>query len=307
MLPGVDLANWQGPPSDWRPQAGAISCAAVKFSQYDPDGTRSVNEDAAADWADLKARSKGRIAYLYGRPSSSVTGTVALFASVARDLGLEDGDGIAVDIEVNDGLSPPRVAAWMADLTGLLAREFGRKILCYSFLSFIWAGNLAGCGHLPLWLADPSAPAGHPTVPLPWTTFAIHQWAITGPIDRDLANFGSLDAMRAALGKTTAPDPRTKREDDVPSGILLQPGPTPIRAEQRNLEPYSQLLLSGCKGMQQADLTVSVLDADGSYDVHASVTWEHPAVVSFRHPRRTRAVSVERTDKGADAVAWLLT
>jgi len=42
-------------------------------------------------------------------------------------------------------------------------------------------------------------------VPRPWRHWAIHQYDISGPIDRDVANYPSLAAMRRALGKPEEP------------------------------------------------------------------------------------------------------
>ena len=115
--------------------------------------------------------------------------------------GLEDGDGVALDLEVTDGLRAAAVAAWGADVLALLERETSRPPLLYTFISFAEAGNCAGLGKYPLWLADPSSPPGKPRVPAPWKTWAIQQTGISGSIDRDLANFANLAAMRHALGK----------------------------------------------------------------------------------------------------------
>lgn len=309
MLPGADVSVWQGPPVDWREQAGRISWAAVKFTEVQWENGQlvaSLNPDAAADWQYLKDSGKGRIAYLYGHPDTPAAATAQMFAAAVTDHGLDDGDGIALDLEITGGKTAAEVATWSDDVAALLQRDLGRLPLIYTFIAFALAGNCSGLGRYPLWIADPSSPAGHPRVPPPWATWTVHQFSWT-PLDRDVARFQNVAAMQSALGKTATTDPHSRKDDQMPNGYLLQPGPTPIRAEQRNLDPYSQLLLAACKDAQQAELTVSVLDADGAYDVHVSLDWEHPGIVSFRHPRRTKAVSVERTDAGTDAVAWLLT
>ncbi len=200
-LRGVDVSSFQGRPAQWKGEAGRIAFAAVKITELEPNGTRYVNPDAAADWAFLHRRGKVRVAYLFGHPSVSPTETVSFFLHHVRRLGLHDDDAIALDIEVTDGRGPSAVDAWCATVTSELHRRTGRRPLVYTFLSFAQAGNCNRLGRYPLWIADPSSRAGHPRVPHPWRTWTLHQYNITGAIDRDIARFTSRAAMRAALGK----------------------------------------------------------------------------------------------------------
>ncbi len=219
-LPGVDVSSFQGTPRSWMPQAGSISWAAVKISELQPDGTRYVNPDAAADWSALRAEGKGRVAYLFGHPATSVAATVDLFAGEIHRLGLDDGDGICLDHEVSDGRAPADVAAWGRSVLAILRHDFGRAPLLYTFLSFAAEGNCTGMGGYPLWIADPSSPEGRPRVPEPWTSWAIHQYRITGGIDRDLASWPTLAAMQAALGKPRPPAKGPAVTEHVTQGKL---------------------------------------------------------------------------------------
>lgn len=226
-LPGVDLSSFQGLPGQWRGPAGKIAWAAVKFTEQSTTGLY-VDPNAAADWAALKAMGCGRVAYLFSHPATSPDTTVSVFLKAVRVAGLADTDGIAVDLEVNDGRGPAEVAAWAVSVLRLLEQETGRKPYLYSFPNFIETGNCAGLGGYPLWIADPSSPAGRPIVPRPWTSWAIHQFAIEADIDRDAAAYPTLAAMRAAMGKAAPkPKPKPVREDHV----QLNTGPgavTPI-------------------------------------------------------------------------------
>jgi lysozyme len=206
LVVGVDVSSFQGQPRDWTGVAGRFSWAAVKITELEPDGTRYVNPDAAADWSWLHGHGKGRIAYLYGHPSVSAEETVSFFAHELRNLRLRDRDGIALDLETTDGRSPSQVDAWALAVLRDLASRLHRTPLIYTFLSFAEAGNTARLGHYPLWIADPSSRKGHPRVPAPWKTWAIHQYVITGPIDRDVANYASERAMFDHLGKPEEPD-----------------------------------------------------------------------------------------------------
>ena len=206
MLRGVDVSSFQGRPRQWRAEAGAISFAAVKITELEPSGLRYVNPDAADDWSWLHRHAKVRIGYLFGHPSVSAKETVSFFLREIDKLGLRDGDAIALDIEVTDGLGASAVDDWCAEVTSELHKKTGRRPLVYTFLSFAEEGNCSRLGDYPLWIADPSSRAGHPQVPKPWKTWTIHQYNISGAIDRDLAKFTSRAEMSAKLGKPKRPD-----------------------------------------------------------------------------------------------------
>lgn len=200
-IAGVDLSSYQGTPRNWQPIAGSIAFGGVKISEYKAGAIRYVNPDAAADWAALKAAGHGRIGYFFGHPAAPYKASATLFLSALDGLGFGDDDMIALDHEVSDGLTPANASEWAQEVMAYLESQTGRSPLLYTFLSFADEGFCAGLGKYPLWIADPSSPAGRPRVPLPWHDWAIHQHSIVAPIDRDVANFPSLAAMREALGR----------------------------------------------------------------------------------------------------------
>lgn len=202
MLKGVDVSSFQGPPANWRDAAGSIAWAAVKITELQP-GAPYVSPDAAADWDYLAAQGKVRIGYLFGHPAAPADDTAAFFAAEIRKLGLSHDDGIALDHEMSDGRPPAEVAAWGVRVARELTWRLERKPLVYTYLDFALQGNAAGLGGYPLWMADPSSPAGHPRVPPPWSSWVIHQTGVRGQIDRDLAMWATADAMRAAIGRPT--------------------------------------------------------------------------------------------------------
>ncbi len=212
MLKGVDVSSFQGPPGDWTGAAGSFSWAAVKITELEPSGTRYFNADAPADWKWLASNKKGRVGYLFGHPSVSATETVNFFINRLTPMGIHDQDAVALDLEVSDGRTAAEVSAWARSVMSQLERRLDRKPLLYTFLDFARAGNCAGLGGYPLWIADPSTAAGKPTVPAPWKTWAIHQYDISGSIDRDLARYTSLAAMQAALGKPKKTPPPPPKE-----------------------------------------------------------------------------------------------
>ncbi|HEY6481006.1 MAG TPA: GH25 family lysozyme [Streptosporangiaceae bacterium] len=215
---GVDVSSFQGPPASWAKNAGPIQWAAVKITELEPPAAvprRYVNPQAAADWAYLKQQGLVRVGYLFGHPSVSAAATVSFFAEQLDALGVEDGDAVALDHEVTDGLGAAAVSAWAVSVLDGLRATFGRTPLIYTFLNFANEGNCAGLGSYPLWMSDPSSPAGHPRVPAPWRTWALHQYATSGNIDRDVSSYATPAAMRAALGAGTQATQKTRKDPEM--------------------------------------------------------------------------------------------
>lgn len=280
-LKGVDVSSFQGPPADWAKAAGSIVWAAVKLTELEPDGTRYVNPDAAADWDWLKKNKKGRIAYFFGHPSVSAAETVNFFLAELNKLGLHDTDAVALDLEVSDGTTAAHVATWSADVQSELHSRIGRKPLVYTFIDFAAAGNCAHLGSYPLWIADPSRPAGDPQVPAPWKTWAIHQYDITGEIDRDVANYASQKAMFTALGKTPAP---------------AKPPPPPPPKEPKVINVGGNVSAVASARWPDGEMVVAGLGADGYIQ---SARWDNKAWSEWGNISPTKA-------KGTPSViAWI--
>jgi len=205
MLHGVDVSSAQGAPATWHSSAGSITWAGVKITELQPGGVYYVNPDASADWAYLKQHKLARIAYMFAHPSVGPQDSVDFFVAQVRALGLVDADGVMLDLEQTDGLGPAAVSAWAVRVMANLKETLNRTPILYTYLDFAYSGNTAGLGKYPLWISDPSSPAGKPQVPSPWTSWAIHQYVTTGEIDRDLANFASVKAMQDAFGVASPP------------------------------------------------------------------------------------------------------
>lgn len=201
-IKGVDLASFQGEPGQWTmlPGAQGIQWAAVKFTEVSHEHGVYENPDAKDDWDFLWKSKKGRIAYLFAHPDVSIDATIGPFAAMVNELGLLPDDGIAVDLEVTEGMSPAAVAAWAQELFASLARVFGRRPILYTFVNFIESGNCHGLDAYPLWIASLTTP-GLPQVPHPFTDWFAQQYAQNGGIDQDVAHFSTLAAMQAAMGK----------------------------------------------------------------------------------------------------------
>lgn len=207
-ISGVDVSSFQGKPSAWQAEAGEVKWVAVKLTELQANGVPFINPDAAADWAFARDKKLGRIGYMFAHPSQGTGESVALFARELKQLGLRDSDGLMVDLEVSDGRSPTEVKAWADKVMADLRTMFNRKPLLYTFIDFARQGNTKGLGEYPLWISDPSSAPGHPVVPPPWKDWTIHQYSISGAIDRDVAKFATVAAMEEALGAPPAPEHR---------------------------------------------------------------------------------------------------
>jgi len=201
-IKGVDLASFQGLPGQWTKDPGAkgIQWAAVKFTEVSHQFGVYRNPDAKADWDYLWEHKLGRVAYLFAHPNVPVHDTIAAFKAMTDHLGLLDGDGIAVDLEVADGMSPAAVASWARELLAELASLYGRRPAVYTFVNFVKDGFCEGLENYFLWIASLGT-AGLPFVPHPWKDWFAQQYAQAGPIDQDVAHFSTLAAMQAAMGK----------------------------------------------------------------------------------------------------------
>jgi GH25 family lysozyme M1 (1,4-beta-N-acetylmuramidase) len=225
MLHGVDVSSAQGGPATWRSTAGKITWAGVKLTEFQPGGVRYVNPDAGADWAYLRQQKLGRIAYMFAHPSVGPQDSVNFFISELRGLGLLDTDGVMLDLEQTDGLGPAAVSAWAVRVMANLKESLHRTPILYTYLDFGFGGNTAGLGKYPLWISDPSSPAGKPQVPPPWAGWAIHQYVASGEIDRNLANFATVKAMQEAFG--AAPPPPGPKKGNL--GGAITGGVTAVR------------------------------------------------------------------------------
>lgn len=295
-LPGVDLASFQGEPGQWRGLTGGIAWAGVKFTEYSASGLYT-NPDALADWMALKAAGQGRLAYLFGHPSSSASRSVSEFLAMLRPV-LADTDAVALDLETSDGLPPGRVASWGCEVLAALRGELGRRPVLYTDISFALAGNCAGMAGYPLWISDPSSPAGKPRVPLPWTGWTIHQHVITSPIDRDVAAYPTLAAMRAALGKAAPKPPPAPVQIPAPEDTMLNRGKnavTPIVLAPGDKTLY---LLGSTPGAEV------IVHFGGQSPETAKELYFKDGSEAFPVPTGCSGAEVTRVDAGPNDVGW---
>jgi GH25 family lysozyme M1 (1,4-beta-N-acetylmuramidase) len=200
-LPGIDVSHWQES-IDWGQVAAngklfAIIKATEGTTFIDPRYQSNVTGASAAG---LKAT-----AYHFARPdtgSNDAVNEADHFVDVAQI-----GGGFllpALDVEVNGGLSPSGLVAWIRAWLGRVAARTGVRPMIYTSPSF-WqssAGNSAtpASAGYPLWIAHWTSASG-PTVPASnwagrgWTFW---QWSstqsvpgINGNVDAD--RYGAAD------------------------------------------------------------------------------------------------------------------
>lgn len=283
------------------------------------EGTSYVDGPFHTWWAELGASHTLRGAYHFSHPANSAIAEADHFLSIVGSV-VKKGDLLVLDHEVSDGMGAAHCAQWARDWCARVKQKTGITPVVYTFLSFAWAGNCAGLEIYPLWIADPSAASGHPRVPAPWKTWALHQYGSPGGIDLDI--FEGDRATWLALGggtpgptptpapkpaPTPAPTPHPKGTD-MPYGLLNNGANavTPIGFPKGLGKAIGFLCDNGLQKLPAAMLRVAFHDAKGWQSV-PTVTVDSAkgkSVVTFPDPATTDGVSVERTDGGTVNVAW---
>lgn len=196
---GLDDSQYQGV-IDWaQVKADGYQFTVIKATE----GVSIRNPDFTAQWAGAWDAGLLRGAYHFGHPSTNVYEAVVNFLGYVlwRGSGQRRPDTLWLDLEDNDGLPPAAVAAWAREFVSLAGWLTGASCGVYTYPAFAAAGNCAGLGDSPLWIAGPgdaSAP-----VPAPWRTWTLWQQGAAdgGRLgDLDAADTGNLPAMWAALG-----------------------------------------------------------------------------------------------------------
>lgn len=169
---GVDVSHWNPPGIP----AGRVRFLIAKASE----GTHYADPAYAGYRSAAAAAGKHFGAYHFARPDTGTDPTAEAdwFITCAQPAA---GDLAVLDIEVR-GPSP---AAWVNTWCTQVAQRTGATPIVYTNLSV--GDTLAGCGDRPLWIADPSRPAGSPRLPGPWRSWVVHQYGIAGGVDRDIA------------------------------------------------------------------------------------------------------------------------
>jgi lysozyme len=298
---GIDLSSYQ-PAFDWSAVKGRISFAFLKATE----GTTIRDPDFGVNWQQAKDLGIVRGAYHFAHPSNGAATEAQAFLAVVEARGLKAGDLLALDLETSDNLSPAGVSEYARNWCADVQRATGHTPVVYTFLDFAQQGNCAGLGHYPLWIAEPSAPAGKPVVPQPWSTWAFHQYGTTqvgsNTVDVDVFN-GDTAALKAFANQA----PSAKEEAEVQSGSLNNGASavTTIAIPFGSAKEIGFACDNGIQGLPSAKLRVAVWN--GSWQVHNPVVVDSSAgqtVLKFSDPSRTSVVSVERLDAGDVSVGY---
>ncbi len=313
MLIGTDISHYQS-------AIPAGSFCVLKATE----GLTYVDPDFAGWWRDLAASGTLRGAYHFFHPGLDPVEQADHFLATVLAQGLRPGDTLWLDHEALSLASPRRTvlppserlgmeaAFSAADSRASAARRFCDRVISkagrcgvYTFLSFTQAGHCAGLGDLPLWMADPSRPAGQPRVPAPWTHAVMHQYAETSGVDRDA--FLGDQAAWLALGASTHSTP-TSTEDDVPNGLLSDGAQaiTPISLPKGRYKTIGFIADNGLQGLPPAQLRVAIHQGGGSWHLEQVTVDSHKGqtVVHFPDVANTDGISVRREDAGTVHIAY---
>ncbi|MEV0280100.1 GH25 family lysozyme [Streptomyces sp. NPDC050610] len=196
MLHGIDVSSYQ---SEKYP-VDDIDFAFVKVTE----GTSYTNPKWVAQRD--RARKAGLVVgYYHFGSAGSMTAQGDYFLGKIK---LRAGDILAFDWE-STSVTCKEKDAWLAHVK---RKAPGHKVILYCNRDY-WlhrdTTSQAGDG---LWIADPEHAAGHPAVKHPWT---FHQYSSAGNLDRDVANFADMDALRSWAG---APSAAADADEAPPEG-----------------------------------------------------------------------------------------
>jgi GH25 family lysozyme M1 (1,4-beta-N-acetylmuramidase) len=259
-------------------------------------------------WRTLAQRGTLRGAYHFSHPKNDPTAEADHFLRIVRAAGLKPGDILVLDHEASDGTSAAHCAAWARTWCQHVTDAVGYKPVVYTFLSFAQEGRCEGLGQYPLWMADPSRPAGNPRVPAPWTKWVLHQYGSPGGVDANVFN-GDRAAWLALGGShNPTPAPTPQQEEDMPYGQLAEGkgAITPIALAKGKYKTFGAIGDNGLQVLPAAALRVAVHDAKGWHVTKGVIvdSAKGQRVVTFTDPATTDGLSVQREDAGDVHVAW---
>lgn len=289
MIGGVDISDYQA--AIPRGQGFVIVKATEGLTW---NGTKFLPW-----WAQLEGKLRG--AYHFGHPNNDPLAEARHFVRVVKPV-LKPGDVVVLDHEAVEG-PPAHAASWARLWLRFVADALGRRPMVYTYLSFAQQGRCAGLGGYPLWIADPSRPAGLPRVPEPWSTWTMHQYSTAGGIDRDIFN-GDTARWHEVFGPAPAP----REDDDMPYGNLDlgQGAITPIALPRGRYKTIGFIADNGLQSLPPATIRVAVHRGKGAWDTSTVKVDSHAGqtVITFKDAKLTDGISVRREDIGDVRIAW---
>jgi GH25 family lysozyme M1 (1,4-beta-N-acetylmuramidase) len=186
MLQGIDVSSYQ--PSDY--STTGLSFAFIKITE----GLGYVNPKWVAQRT--TARHAGLVTGFYHYPHIANSPTAEADHFLAQ-INLVAGDIVCLDWEwygqnVSHDQARAYKDAWVAHVR---SKAKGHRVVVYcDRTNWLTVDTDSNCGD-GLWIADYTN-AGHPRVKHHWT---FHQYTST-PLDKDVANFSSIAALRSWAG-----------------------------------------------------------------------------------------------------------
>jgi lysozyme len=293
---GIDVSNFSGD-FDWDGTSG-LSFGICRASQgLGGAGTNSPDPFLGWNWPRIRAKGLARGAYHFLDPALPGAEQASYFVQTVSKAGLLPSDMLWLDNETA-GASPGEVAAcaraFMARLAALRPRN-PRGV--YTFYDFAVAGNCAGLGSYPLWLAiyqqDP------PTAPGPWSEWAFWQSGEAGSHDDD--KFNGSPAELTAWIRSFQP------EAEVQSG-QLNTGADAVTVITVPFGSATNIAFgcdNGVQGLPPAALRVAIYDTEWHITNDVTVdSAKGQTVLQFPDPAKTGVISVRRQDTGEVVVGY---
>jgi GH25 family lysozyme M1 (1,4-beta-N-acetylmuramidase) len=201
---GLDVSNFQGR-FPWAKTTG-LSFGIHRLTQgLSTSGTNSPDPTAQWNHAEIGKRGLHRGAYHFLDPREPGAAQARQFVNALDSLGMTLADMLWLDNENPSNPGPAATAAcareFMAELDKLVPHN-PRGV--YTFLSYAAAGNCAGLGHYPVWIAHPAATA--PAAPPPWGSWKFWQWGTRNGDDADAFN-GTAAGLDAWIRSFAPPPP----------------------------------------------------------------------------------------------------
>ncbi|CAG7646941.1 GH25 family lysozyme [Actinacidiphila bryophytorum] len=183
---GIDVASYQ---------SGDYSTSGLDFVFVKAtEGSSYANPKHAAQVATARAHGLVVGHYHFARPGS-MSAQADYFLAHA---GAKAGDVLAFDWE-DTGVPGADKDAWLRHVQ---AKAPEHRVVLYCNRDFwLHRDSTSFCAD-GLWIADPSAPEGHPRVEHPWL---FHQYSSAGGLDRNVGNFAGPGTLRTWAGRGAAP------------------------------------------------------------------------------------------------------
>jgi hypothetical protein len=253
VINGIDVANYQGAAPDL---SGAAFCI-VKATE----GTGTVNAFQAEQAA--HARTAGaHVGFYHFLWPGNIQAQAEYFVTQCVSV---PGDSLWIDWETTEDGTSASCAEKDQMLAAVKALRPDHKVGLYCNRDFwLTVDTTSDCGD-GLWIATAGVPVGEPGIEHPWL---LHQYAVVGNVDQDVAQFADLEAMKvwAAPPAPTPPSPPVPSYEPFPGAAWFTMGRvSPIVGRM-----HERLVAVGC------DRYKSSLGKDviGTGDVASYEAWQ---------------------------------